>query len=248
MLILIFVVEADEGADRNAVIQSPRLLDRGVESDDYQCHQSVATQNRNFARPEAEAEIRCSENLPIRRHLIENADSVNPHGYVSALSQRWRSQARLANGHSAAGPIPFGDYLIDSLVGTNSWLRPSVPQNASSAKFRSFALPIASVESMLRLNFTNTDFGVFQKRLPRPTAGNSGVYMISRITKHGGQNTEDALADFSYTAGSQLMIPRAQIIVPSESREKKTALNSADVQALQQSYSALLVRHGLDWT
>lgn len=36
--------------------------------------------------------------------------------------------------------------------------------------------------------------------------------------------------------------------MPSESREKKTASNSADVQALQQSYSALLLRRGLDWT
>lgn len=56
------------------------------------------------------------------------------------------------------------------------------------------------------------------------------------------------MSDFSYTAGSQLMLPRAQTIVPSESREKKTASNSADVQALQQSYSALLLRRGLDWT
>ena len=44
------------------------------------------------------------------------------------------------------------------------------------------------------------------------------------------------------------MLPSAQTIVPSESREKKTASNSADVQALQQSYSALLLRRGLDWT
>ena len=65
---------------------------------------------------------------------------------------------------------------------------------------------------------------------------------------YGAKNTEDGSSYFSYTTGSQLLISRAQTIVPSESRQNKTASNSAEVQALQQSYSALLLRHGLDWT
>ena len=59
---------------------------------------------------------------------------------------------------------------------------------------------------------------------------------------------EDGRRHLSYTPGLQLLMSRVPETVISLSHLSKASSNSTEVHALQQFYSALLLRRGLDWT